>query len=273
VEIYVKRPKEGTVIADGQPPFIYEQACQDGEGINERNERIVCVLLRRALRLFNNNTTGAEEYSNPESSPYRIKTYDGTPFPFDSRFGFVWKNTVTTPGQIKVRKEIDLVVGKVEYVSPLETLEDFDLNICKCNFNGDTFSIPDPLRTFDGQTTFTSKRTKDLILGYHTHFNGNNMANENETGRDERQHQIRHALELVQEDGVLLSCKLIGADECNSIIIRRRRNQHFALHNYIVRQVERIKKYEARGIVVEDDDNLIDATNEFQIRRINQRPW
>jgi hypothetical protein len=262
VENYVNRPEEGTVIADGQPPFIYEQACQDRDGINER---IVRDLFRRYLRRIN-DITGTEEYINPESSPYRIKTCDGTPFPFDSRFGFISENT-GTPGQIKV-KEIDLVVGKVGYVSASDTLEDFDLNICKCNFNGNTFSIPDPHRTFAGQTTFASKKTKDLILGYHTHFNGNMIyKNENEAGRDKRHHQIWHALELVQEDRVLLPYNLIGEDECNSII--RRRRQHFALHNYIVRQVERIKKYETRGIVVEDDDDLINATNEFQIRRIN----
>ena len=96
--------------------------------------------------------------------------------------------------------------------------------------------------------------------------------NENKAaGRDERHHQIRHALELVKEDGVLLPCKLIGEDEHNNGIIRRRQ-QHSALHNYIVRQVERIKKYDARGIaVVEDDDDHINAINEFEIRRINVR--
>ena len=91
------------------------------------------------------------------------------------------------------------------------------------------------------------------------------MKNEAAGPRDERQRQIRHALELVQEDEIFLPCKLIGEDEHNG----RRRQQHFALHNKIMRQVERIKKYKERGIVVEDDDDLINATNEFQIRRIN----
>ena len=36
--------------------------------------------------------------------------------------------------------------------------------------------------------------------------------------------------------------------------------------------MERIKKYDAHGIaVVEDDDDHINAINEFQIRRINVR--
>ena len=88
MEDYVNRPKEGTVIADGQPPFTYEQACQYGDGINARIIVRACLRLRRM-----NNITGAEveEYDNPESSPYQIKTCDGTPFPFDSRFGFVWE--------------------------------------------------------------------------------------------------------------------------------------------------------------------------------------
>ena len=59
-------------------------------------------------------------------------------------------------------KFVQLIVGKPEVKDARMLLKNFDLEICKCSFNGKGFTIPAPADTFAGRTVITPAR-RDII--------------------------------------------------------------------------------------------------------------
>jgi hypothetical protein len=62
-------------------------------------------------------------------------------------------------------KVIDLVVAEADCKDARGLLKSFDIVICKCSFDGQTFRIPDPHLTFTKQTRLEPTRM-DLMLAY-----------------------------------------------------------------------------------------------------------
>ena len=59
-------------------------------------------------------------------------------------------------------KFVQLIVAKPEVKDARMLLKNFDLEICKCSFNGKGFTIPAPADTFAGRTVITPAR-RDII--------------------------------------------------------------------------------------------------------------
>lgn len=232
VENYANTP-EGT---------NYDRAYELGEQINE-------LLLQRGTGWG----VAGEDYKNP---PYRIETLLGGPLPY-------------MRGQKK--KGIDLVVTKAEQPSAMVALDDFDINICKCAWNGNNFFIPDPHHTFARRSTLGSNVKKDLKFSYQNHYimdEDFDSADLNRRARrEERLKNIRLALENVQGDGVLLPAPLLPVGN-NTIDRLQSRMRDVKLHNYILRQFDRLKKYASRGIALE---GMPSGALEFQIYSVSDR--
>ena len=92
---------------------------------------------------------------------------EGAPSPF-----FMWHG-VGIPGgalntdflydyELRSSKFVQLIVGKPEVKDARMLLKIFDLEICKCSFNGKGFTIPAPADTFAGSTVITPAR-RDII--------------------------------------------------------------------------------------------------------------
>lgn len=81
---------------------------------------------------------------DPRDKVYNIKPKKGGDLPFD----FDGDDC------------IDLIVAKIgeDGVTLFDLLEDFDLTICKASFDGKTFRIPDPHRTFSAKSTMEPNR-------------------------------------------------------------------------------------------------------------------
>ena len=260
VEHYIHCPQEGAKNphpgAGEQPPpgipiipllFSRDEACRKGERVNED---IAKRIERRP------HVTGEEDYNNPESA-YCIKTLDGTAFPYDDDYEWVkgkWQEE-------RAGKIIDFVVGKDEFLSAQDLLESFDLDICKCNFNGDTFTIPDPHRTFARKTVMGSDKLRKFLSGYHKHFDSEtaNTIKSRPSKKRDRYRLIRKALKRVKFEGILLPSPLYGKD--SGMRDSFRCQQNMALHNYACREVKRLKKYKSRGIIIEDPP--IDIENKW----------
>ena len=89
-----------------------------------------------------------------QSKAYDIKPKPGGDLPFD-REG---------------EGNIDLIVARKNMITPFSILDDFDLTICKASFDGKTFRIPDPHRTFRGKSTMEPNR-RAVVESYVKHFN------------------------------------------------------------------------------------------------------
>ena len=99
-----------------------------------------------------------DELGVDQSSAYNIKPKPGGDLPFDFHGD----------------GSIDLIVGStwkkgVGEVTPFELLDDFDLTICKASFDGKTFRVPDPHRTFSAQSTMEPNR-RAVVESYVKHF-------------------------------------------------------------------------------------------------------
>lgn len=70
---------------------------------------------------------------------------------------------------------IDLIVSRIKErgakkeISPFDILEDFDLTICKASFDGKTFRVPDPHRTFAAKSTMEPNR-RAIVESYVKHY-------------------------------------------------------------------------------------------------------
>ena len=194
-----------------------------------------------------------------QSAPYRIETVDDVPLPF-------------CPTQEReLDKVIDLVVCMAEHSSAKAALEDFDINICKCAWDGHSFSIADPHNTFRRHSTVGPEKRKEFLSSYHHHFNCGvhdqigdvaavpfpfHPSGVNSVYPTGVHNVIGHSLAAVQ-DGIELPLPLLPGHSVEETEART-----IEMHICTLRTFERIEKYSNRGIVF--DDNFTVISQEFQ---------
>ena len=173
-----------------------------------------------------------------QSAPYRIETVDNVPLPFCLTQEREWD------------KVIDLVVCMSEYSSAKAALEDFDISICKCAWDGRSFSIADPHNTFRRRSSIGPEKRKSFLASYKHHFNSGVY------------NKIGPTLAAVQRDGIELPLPLLRNGP-----LKEKRARNNEIHNYALRTFKRIGKYSRRGIVF--DDNFTEIAQEFRGRPIS----
>ena len=94
---------------------------------------------------------------------YNIKPKPGGDLPFDFE----------GDGSIDLIVALTKTKGSKKDITPFDILEDFDLTICKASFDGKTFRIPDPHRTFSRQSTMEPNR-RAIVESYVKHFESPN---------------------------------------------------------------------------------------------------
>ena len=192
------------------------------------------LINERLTSRMNNDTleTFGEDF---QSAPYRIETVDNVPLPFCLT---QWR---------ELDKVVDLVVCMAEHSSAKAALDDFDINICKCSWDGHSFSIADPHNTFRRRSVVGPEKRKSFLTSYKHHFNSG-VPN-----------QIGDTLAAVQRDGIELPLPLLPD---HPLAEQRARNNE--IHNSAVKTFGRVEKYSSRGIAFED--NFTAIAREFEGR-------
>ena len=245
-------PEEGEVIPappgifnhHGDEPFSYARACR----IDVNN-----MLIHGEIDYGDGSV-----YQN---HPYRVETLPGVDLPFwDSGF----EQDSEEENSWNKKPSIDLLVTKAGLASAMIALEDdFDINICKCSFDGNSFFIPDPHNTFKRMSKMGSSEKKDLLVAYTTEYASSGIDKKNPKDLS----KIRTALENVRDtSGIVLPALLLPLEEDmeasmgQQIAARQHawmyrtksQKRDMAIHNYLDRQLDRVKKYDKRGIRFED---------------------
>jgi hypothetical protein len=197
VEYYAQVPRRGGAEDLEDSGFDYDQACKYGANVNTE-------YVRDKSRIFHANG----------HSRHSIRPLKGDDFPFN----FDNDRQVT----------IDLVVARDECTSARALLEDFDMNIYKASWDGQTFHIPDPHLTFSRRSR-TEPTRKVLMRKYMQYYDEDSMGN------------IEAAVTRVWSD-------------------RSEKNwtsNAFQLHNFVYNLFDRLRKYQDRSIVVEDAPGVV----------------
>lgn len=260
VEYYAHAPADGSRLRfhlSGNR-FAWEKACQYGASINENGNGYP----RPCHRILGLGTDQINQQ-------YRIETRYGDPFPFDLRMN----------GD---KSAVDLVVSARWILNPRNILDDFDLSICKSSYDGLKFLTPEPHKTFNGHSTIERER-RALMMAYRQNYV--QIENDEAWSDDdpmpepvdevERFRRIQTALELVQRSGsggptlnrmqwVIgeIDHEIAGDDDDMFVDIMQRQSELIAMHNFIFKLFDRLKKYQNRGIFVEDAPD----TTGFNIR-------
>ncbi|EJK56917.1 hypothetical protein THAOC_23100 [Thalassiosira oceanica] len=166
--------------------------------------------------------------------------------------------------------DIDLVVGRLKAksgnkkVTPSDLLSDFDLEICKCSFDGKKFHIANPHNTFSGKTQMEPKR-RAVVSSYAAHFSP--PANKYLSGAEASTHtsavirKVRVDVRSTPFYGLLdLAASLpnrydpdafFGRGSINNDpIVQVKVGANIQFHNFVVKLIDRLKKYQSRGIEV-----------------------
>jgi len=173
---------------------------------------------------------------------------------------------------------IDLVVGRLKdksgnkNITPGDLLSDFDLEICKCSFDGKKFHIADPHNTFSGKTQMEPKR-RAVVSSYAAHFSP--PANKYLSGAEASTHtsavirKVRVDVRSTPFYGLLdLAASLpnrydpdafFGRGSINNDpIVQVKVGANIQFHNFVVKLIKRLKKYQSRGIEVLDAPAIAD---------------
>jgi len=180
---------------------------------------------------------------------------------------------------------IDLVVGRLKdksgnkNITPGDLLSDFDLEICKCSFDGKKFHIADPHNTFSGKTQMEPKR-RAVVSSYANHFSPpedrciHGVEASAHTGAviDKVRVDVRDTPFYGQLDLAALLPDRDQPDEDKSTsngrpfrlslsredyiyhnpIARVKFSSSIQFHNFVVKLIDRLEKYQSRGIEVLD---------------------
>ncbi|EJK77086.1 hypothetical protein THAOC_01106 [Thalassiosira oceanica] len=256
VERYGDVPEKGADVSGSggrRPvPFDYDEACERGRSVNEN------LTSRRNIGTLE---TFGEDF---QSAPYRIETADNVPLPF-----------CLTQKCDEWDKVVDLVVCMAEHSSVKAALEDFDINICKCAWDGRSFSIADPHNTFSRRSTVGPEKRKSFLSSYQQHFNSgvHDQIGDVAVQRDGIElpltyyphdflNLIGNTFAAVQSDGTELPLPLLPDHSVAEKHLRRSE-----MHNCALRTFGRIEKYCKRGIVF--DDNFTAIAKEFQDQHVS----
>jgi len=226
VEHYCKCPEGGTLKWFNRRfhRFRYEQACEWGQGINDQ---YFPTIWQHFLHGGNPRDLVDPVYCIKPALP-------DDPFPFDFHYD-------------KDPTYVDLVVAKAGCASAKDLLDDFDLSLCKASWDGKNFHIPDPHYAFTGRSKLEPNR-KRLMEAYRRFYISEEGTPDIIYGiEEERMRRVRYAVDRLERfSGFNFT---VPPGEVEEI---RQEAQDFALHNFIFKLFDRLKKYQSRGIEVED---------------------
>lgn len=186
---------------------------------------------------------------------YKIQRYSKYKFPRD------FPITVSPTGNGP--KAIDIVVCKS---SPEETIAQFDIEICKCTFDGTNFQIISP-EAFHLRTT-ASKFTKlgNQYMSYYLQPVPTGLAGQyfisRMRSRDLTNNMMMHIIKCFMKAAANDNCNLPLLEEENALMLNENISWKITpmyflkLHIQIVTQLERIIKYLKRGIDVQINDAI-----------------
>lgn len=160
-------------------------------------------------------------------------------------------------------KAIDIIVCKS---SPQKTIDQFDIEICKCTFDGDQFEIPSYLDTFNLRTTVDE--FTQLLNHYTAYFFVGKLALTTEPihipYRGVPNNLVMHIIQCFLKVATEHDCKLPLLESDNAML-----NDNTAwritplyflkLHNNLMRHLQRVMKYVERGIDVTMIDDAVKA--------------
>ena len=185
---------------------------------------------------------------------YKMQRYTKYKFPRD------FPITVSPKGNGP--KAVDIVVCKS---SPEETIAQFDIEICKCTFDGTNFQIISP-EAFQLRTT-ASKFTKlgNQYMSYYLQPVPTGLAGQyfisRMRSRDLTNNMMMHIIKCFLKAATNDNCDLPLLEHENALLNEdiswKITPRYFLkLHNQIVTQLKRVLKYLERGIDVQIDDAI-----------------
>jgi hypothetical protein len=165
-------------------------------------------------------------------------------------------------------KCIDLIVCEG---SPEETIQNFDLNICKCTFTGDKFHIPSPFDTFHLRTK--SDQFTDFVIKYMKYFlqpaasNPFSFATNDQIlsrlrSKKVTNNMMMHIMQSFLKTAQLEDCSLPLLEYENALLSvhtswKITPRYFLQLHNKCIKRVNRLLKYIKRDINVPEVDDLL----------------
>jgi len=173
---------------------------------------------------------------------------------------------------------IDLIVARIKTKGGASSLlEDFDLTICKASFDGKTFRIPDPHRTFSAKSTMEPNR-RAVVESYVKHFKAHNRQDDSVTASISANITITAVRKDVPnapfyrqlDVAARLPCRFTGEDygpgSMWDPLVQAKYSPPIQFHNWTLTLINRLRKYQQRGIEVISAPTMDDG---FCIHRIN----
>ena len=160
-------------------------------------------------------------------------------------------------------KAIDIIVCES---SPQETIDQFDIEICKCTFDGDQFEISSYLDTFNLRTTVDE--FTQLLNHYTAYFFVGKLALTTEPihipYHGVPNNLVMHIIQCFLKAATEHDCKLPLLESDNAMLEdntawRITPLYFLKLHNKLMRQLQRVMKYVQRGIDVTMIDDAVKA--------------
>jgi hypothetical protein len=199
---------------------------------------------------------------DPKNKAYQIKPAKGNlPFDFDGE-----GNT-------------DLVVSKVNK-NAYDLLDDFDLTICKASFNGRHFKIPNPHQTFAGKSTYDPTR-RAIIDSYMKHYKSTadeyaayeNCMNASATIQKVRKEvpnapffrYVDYAKRLPDRYNPNAEPWDMDGGTFHDTMVQAKYGASAQFHNWTCVLLERLKKYQGRGIEVIDPPTVREDVSVFAL--------
>jgi hypothetical protein len=204
------------------------------------------------------------------NNAYDIKPKPGGDLPFDFR------------GE----GNLDLVVSKVNK-NAYDLLGDFDLTICKASWNGKNFRIPNPHQAFAGKSTYNPLR-RAVLNSYMKHFNPPDVTGERNESRivmassksaaatvQKVRRDVPHAPFYDYMDRTRFlrdeydpDADPLGWDSRGSFndkMVQAKHGASIQFHNWTLKLIGRLEKYQGRGIDVIDAPRVRDDIEYFKI--------
>jgi len=163
---------------------------------------------------------------------------------------------------------IDLIVAQDGLIAS-DLLNGFDLDICKASFDGKKFHIPDPHLTFAAKTKMETNR-RAVVGSYVTHyrqpenryrgdrgaveFSRNASAIINAVRRDVPNTPFYKQLDLANmlPDLYNPNDRMFDLDLVQDPIVKVKYGSSIQFHNWCCKLIDRLRKYQQRGIEVVD---------------------
>jgi len=188
-----------------------------------------------------------DELGVENNKAYNIKPKSGGDLPFDFTGG----------------GSIDLIVARINTEGGARSLlEDFDLTICKASFDGKNFRIPDPHRTFSAKSTMEPNRSA-VVESYVKHFKSPSQkyqylepmaayALASTTIKAVRKDVPNAPFYRQLDFAARLPDRYNGEeyDFGNGALGGVKYGSSFQFHNWTLKLINRLRKYQQRGIEV-----------------------